>query len=469
MRLLQRFILVFLKPLENPVNKVDTKLRDAMVFLSCVACVGFFLVYFNPVYKIRKELTLTHMVCSIFLVFMLVFSIKGRLSEVKWNKWIFYTFFLAGFGVLAISFIHPIGSGYRAYSLLMMFGFPSIYLVWNNRRDYESLYNKLSAATSLVCILYYLYCFYLANQGNLVLAEDGRVNGTFYDANMFSMIGMVALCASLYMLLVKRDSILWFIFSLLSFGSGISITLLGQSRLSILVVLGALFSFTIYYLKTQKSFTASTRISVKFIRSLLLLASLLVFLTAGNLMLTLNSRAIAEREAMANPADTQTTVEVTEETQAAPSEETAAPDWADRFNTEGQDLDKYTAGRYHMWVNYAKHLNWLGNDFSKVDWGTLTWRTAKHAHNNFLEIAYRCGVPVACLHILLELMAGIICLIWLFSPRYKDPVYLFCIVFMVCYAVQSMFDIATIPFERPAPFYFYMIMIPIFTFGTDQT
>lgn len=469
MRLLQRFILVFLKPLENPVNKVDIKLRDAMVFLSCVACVGFFLVYFNPVFKIRKELTLTHMVCSIFLVFMLVFSIKGRLSDVKWNKWIFYTFFLAGFGVLAISFIHPIGSGYRAYSLLMMFGFPSIYLVWNNRRDYESLYNKLSAATSLVCILYYLYCFYLANNGNLVLAEDGRVNGTFYDANMFSMIGMVALCASLYMLLVKRGSIPWFVFSLLSFGSGISITLLGQSRLSILVVLGALFSFTIYYLKTQKSFTASTRISVKFLRSLLLLVSLLIFLTAGNLMLTLNSRAIAEREAMINSGEEQNVVQEREEAQVTTAEETDTHDWAERFDIEGKDLDVYTAGRYQIWVRYAQHLNWTGNDFSKVDWLELTRKAVKHAHNNFLEIAYRCGVPVACLHILLELMAGIICLIWLFSPRYKDPVYLFCIVFMVCYTVQSMFDIATIPFERPAPFYFYMIMIPIFTFGTDRT
>ena len=256
---------------------------------------------------------------------------------------------------------------------------------------------------------------------------------------------------------------------MLSFGSGISITLLGQSRLSILVVLGALFSFTIYYLKTQKSFTASTRIPVKFIRSLLLLASLLLFISAGNLMLTLNSRAIVEREAMTNPSEEQNVVQEREEVQVATAEETDAHDWADRFDIEGKDLDVYTAGRYQIWVKYAQHLNWTGNDFSKVDWLELTRKAVKHAHNNFLEIAYRCGVPVACLHILLELMAGIICLIWLFSPRYKDPVYLFCIVFMVCYAVQSMFDIATIPFERPAPFYFYMIMIPIFTFGTEQT
>ena len=38
---------------------------------------------------------------------------------------------------------------------------------------------------------------------------------------------------------------------------------------------------------------------------------------------------------------------------------------------------------------------------------------------------------------------------------------------MITYAVQSLFDIATMPFERPAPFYFYMAMIPIFMFGSN--
>ena len=33
---------------------------------------------------------------------------------------------------------------------------------------------------------------------------------------------------------------------------------------------------------------------------------------------------------------------------------------------------------------------------------------------------------------------------------------------MICYAVESMFDIATLPFERHAPFYFYMALIPLF-------
>lgn len=463
---LQKLFLFFLKPLEKPINMVNTRVKDAIVFLSFVLCVGFFLIFFNPVFDIRKEHTLAHLICSVFLVIMMVFSIKGELSKVKWNPYIFYVFFLSGLGILAISFLHPIGSGYRAFAMLMMFGFPCIYFVWNNRRDYESLYNKLSAATALVGIVYYVYCIYLAHNGRLAMT-DGRVNGSFYDANMFSMIGMIAVCASLYMLLVKRDSFAWYFLTVIAFGSGISITLLGQSRLAVLVVLGAMFAFTIYYLKTQKSFSASTSWIVKFLRSLGLLASLLLFLAVGSVMLSINSSAIAENIA---ESETQNATNVTSETQVPPAEmENTTDAVANRFNTEGNDLDTYTAGRYHIWKGYAQFLNMTGNDFSKADWMALTQRSVKHAHNNFLEIAYRCGVPVACLHLLLEIMAGVVCIIWLFSPRYKDPVYMFCIAFMVCYAVQSLFDIATIPFERPSPFYFYMSMVPIFTFRMDNT
>ena len=359
---------------------------------------------------------------------------------------------------MAISFLHPIGSGYRAWAMLMMFGFPCLYFVWNNRGDYDELYRRLSAATLMVGMSYYLYCFFKAGRGELSVVSD-RMAGAFYDANMFSMIGMIMVSCSLYMLLVNRNSRVWFVFTAIGFGIGNDITFLGQSRLSILVVFGSMMSFAIYILKNRTVYLKEKGYIRVYLRSLALLMSLIVFLFAGRTMLAVNTRAIEENTTV-NTASIET-VFITSDT-----EENGEA--LDRFSMKGKNIDSYTNGRYNIWKNYAYFLNMTGNDFSKADWSVLTGNTVKHAHNNFLEIGYRCGVPVAIIHTILELYAGIVCLIWLFGRRYKEPYYLFSIVFMVTYAVQSLFDIATIPFERPAPFFFYMAMIPVFVFGSEQ-
>lgn len=469
MTVLQRISIFFLKPLSKLANKTNARIKTCITSMCCFALVFYFIVYFTPSTDIRFRLTYDHLICSVVLLILIIFSIEGELRVINWNRLVFYTLFLSGLGILIVSFIHPVGSGYRAFALLLMVGFPCLYFVWNNRGDYNILFKRLSAATSITGLIYYFYCFYHAENGTLVVFE-GRVVGTFYDSNMFSMIGMVMVCAALYMLLVNRGNWLWFLITAMSLAAGISIVKMGVSRLAILVVFGSMLAFTIYYLKIQSSFTESVKVVQKLIRAEILLVAVIVFMLAGNLMLEINSRAVEAETALASSEEIVTEVEdkgyLVTENEATP--ETDTVDALDRFNTEGMDLDAYTAGRYHIWQGYAQFLNLTGNDFSKADWVALTQDTVRHAHNNFLEIAYRCGVPVACIHILLELIAGIICLIWLFNPKYKDPCYMFCIAFMICYTVQSLFDIATLPFERPAPFYFYMMLIPVFTFGTEK-
>ena len=433
--------------------------------------VAYFIFFFSPFAKavFKQSLTMNHLACSLVLLVLIVFSVEDKLEPVKWNKLVFGLFFCAGAGVVVISFLHPIGSGYRAWGLMMMFGFPCLYFVWNNREDYNELYKSLSAATVTVGILYYAYCMKIAFKGMLAVG-GGRVNGTFGDANMYSMIGMIMVCSALYMLLVNRGSKAWFLLTLLGFGVGMDITWLGQSRLSILVVLEALFAFSIYYLKIKNDFTASNTRAIRLLRAELLLISFVVFLFVGRMMVSVNNEIIA-RMSFVSVSSTEEMLcfetgqnEIEIALTGTDTDENAI----DRFIPDGGDADSYTAGRYSIWKGYAQFLNMTGNDFSKADWRALTGKTVKHAHNNFLEIAYRCGIPVACVHILLELVAGIISIIYLFSKRYRDPAYLFVVLFMVTYAIQSFFDIATIPFERPAPFFFYMAMIPIFAFKRND-
>ena len=477
MYLLQKTYSLILNPIGKVTSRVDEKISNAVITLCCTGLIAYFAALFSVGIKtfMRGARTQNSMFCSAILFVLIVFSIREELKPVKWNKFLFYTFFIAGAGVVAISFLHPIGSGYRAWGMLMMFGFPCVYYVWNNRADYDELYKRLAAATVIVGIAFYIYCFTLAPKGAIAFDAvlPSRMKGSFYDANMLSMIGMIMVDSCLYMLLVNRSSRAWFALTAAGFGIGVDITLLGQSRLAVLAVLGGMFAFTVYFLKIRRDKSFEWSRGRSYLRVLALLVSVIVFIMAGVLMKGINSRALDGQNTV-NTASTRAAALAVYAASngAAAAEEDADKTVIDRFKPGGSGDDTYTVGRVDIWKNYARYLNLTGNDFSKTDWEEMTGKyKVKHAHNNFLEIGYRCGVPVAVIHTLLELAAGIICLIYLFGRRYREPAYMFCIVFMVTYAVQSLFDIATIPFERPAPFFFYMAMIPIFMYRreTEET
>ena len=462
MSLIQGLFILILNPICRAITRVKETTRNSFIFFSCTGIVIFFVLFFSTSMKpiLKKELTMDSRICTIMILVIILFSLKKEVERVKWNPPFFYLFFVSGAGILITGFLHPIGRGYMDWGFLMMTVFPCLYFVWNNRCDYDVLYKRLSAGTILVGTIYYAYCFYLSNKGRLVIVGD-RMRGTFYDANMFSMIGMIMVSCSVYMLLVNRSSKAWFLLTAIGFGIGNSITLLGQSRLSILSNIGSIAALIIFYMKTKEDYEKNEKKIKRFVRAELLLLSLVLFVMIGNLMVSLNNRAMEDNNS-ATVAST-VTIPVTADKAINTSDTillSGGP--LDRFIPKGNSLNSYTAGRYNIWKNYARHLNMLGNDFSKADWMELTGKTVKHAHNNFLEIGYRCGVPVAIAHTLLELLAGIVCIVYLFSRRFRSPYHLFCIVFMITYTIQSLFDIATIPFERPAPFFFYMALIPLF-------
>jgi hypothetical protein len=145
-----------------------------------------------------------------------------------------------------------------------------------------------------------------------------------------------------------------------------------------------------------------------------------------------------------------------------PEGQSAIDRWSYDENTT---LDTYTAGRYHIWKGYMQYLNLTGNDFSKANWEVLTQSPIRHAHNNFFEMAFRFGVPLGILFIMLEVIVCLKALQYLFLNRRKQIVLLWSIIFVVMFLFESMFDVATLPFERDAPFYFYIALIPMVDMG----
>ena len=453
MTLYQKILIRLLNPIGRIIARIDSKKNNIIIFVCCALINAYFIAFFSNNWRgiLPVSFTGTHILCSFILFILTLFSINRELNTVSCNNFLYYAFFVTGLAMFAISFIHPIGSGYRAFSLIMMLGFPAIYFVWTNRRDINTLYFLLSLATDVVGLVYYVYCIRLAFDG--MLTTGTRAAANLKDANLLSMIGMVMFSSAAYIVVLKGRSMKWFGFAALSAGVGVSMVAMGVSRGSILIVAGSIFCLLWYILKI--SLKSNDKIKKAFcIKSIAMICSVFAFLIIGNYMIQTSIEiAGAQSEAMTVlAADTTGTAD-----EIAVSEITK-----ERFSTGHKDINAFSSGRIRIWKNYSHHLNMLGNDFSRADWGELTDNTVGHAHNNFFEFGYRFGVPIALCHILIELYAGIVALKYLFSRKYKDPAFFFTVIYVMMYAVESMIDIATIPFERHAPFFFYIALLTMF-------
>lgn len=456
-------------------QKINKKIRSAVIIICCFFLTSFYVAYFdiNNTFHLINQNTKCNMICGAVLVILVIFSVDRPLKLILWKKSLFWLFIVSGAGLFIISLIHPVGSGYRTMGLMMMVGFPCLYFVWNNRGDYEALFNSLSTASMLTGVIVYLQFVYMAIHGELINI-GGRVSAFFINSNMFSMFGVMMVCSATYMFLAKRESFTWFAANAFIYAMGWDIILLSVSRAALLIGLGSVFSLAIFELKYKGEELSPGKRRTKALRIAAVFSMVFIFFFIGDKLVDINSIIIYRQQVEAEQAkqeeaaaegeneaitaadsDESSDIEVPEEIT-----ENDTDSFANRLDTNnGSD---FSAGRIILWKQYASHLNLLGNSFNKKDVLEMTGGYVTHAHNNFLEFGYRCGVPVALLHIALELYTGIICLIFLFNKKYNKPEHLFAIVFMVCYAVYSMLDVATLPFERPAPFFFYMLLTIVF-------
>ena len=204
---LQGFYSLMLNQTYKITGKIDERFRNGVITLCCVFLSGFFIAYYDVANRWTLYLRHGHnnLICSLVIIVMIIFSVRAPLVRVRWDVKLFWLLFAAGLGLVVISFIHPIGDGYRSFGFMMMFLFPCLYYVWNNRGDYNTLYIRLAGATSAVGLAFYIKLTFLALNGEL--AEEGfRVKAYFYNANLVSMVGMVMICSAVYMFFVNRTS-----------------------------------------------------------------------------------------------------------------------------------------------------------------------------------------------------------------------------------------------------------------------
>lgn len=444
---LQKIYIFVLNPIYALTGKISEKARSVIIQILCFCFPLFFVLRHSSVLYSLFSLNETQyqLLGTLLIILLIVFSINAPLHTIKWRKLLLYPIIITGICIIVISFIHTVGLGYRVFGFMMLFLYPCLFFVWNNRSDYERLFVPLSIAICVIGCLLFLYSYYQSTIGEFIIFPGNRSAGWLRNPNLFSMIGMVTFCSALYLLVAYRKTISAFLFTSISLGTGFAIVILGQSRLSIAICITCVLA-TIYFYIRHSEKSALTIIIIKIIVAFnIVLFSLLV-----SQSMIIMQQASIQPDVSSAP---QTTVPVVE-----PPNSTLSG----RFDLDNSvDMNTFSSGRIIIWNSYVQHLNLLGNDFDSTNWLTIAHDPSYHAHNNFIEMSYRFGVPVGILFIILEIIAGIIALGFLFINRQKDISCLFSVIFMIMFTYESMLDVATLPFERITPCYFFFALIPM--------
>ena len=205
---LQTVYIRMLNPIYRITGKMSDKARNTVIQVLCFYFPIYMIIFYS---KVELELSWTHfqthLVGSIVILLIAIFSIDRPLDYVSWNKILTVPFFLSGIGLIITGFIHPTGDGYRLFGFMLVFIYPCFYFVWNNRGDYQHLFYRLSIAITVVGLIWFVCCFIMACKGHLTLETNGRVRGIADNANLFGFPGIPEFCAGRSLLVAWGDNI----------------------------------------------------------------------------------------------------------------------------------------------------------------------------------------------------------------------------------------------------------------------
>lgn len=449
---IQNLFIILLNPVFSITRKISEGTRNFVIQVLYVGLFGIYIAFRAKIFKhaLYRELlhdaSVRYIFCTAILLIVAILTINAPLRRIKWRKSIVYSQILTGIGIIVISFLHPIGAGYRLFGFQLLFVFPMFFFIWNNRKDYGTLLEPIVNAVSLIGVLFYLGTYYMAFKGRLMLdTGTTRLAGVMPNSNSFSLIGMELVLCSIYLLISKGGKWINTIVCGVLLGMGLGIVIQGQMRIAILtIILCSIFSafFAVRYFRNY-----ATKMMLIHAIALFVLAGIMIQLTAR--MVEINSWALLNKEGSI----------VRVEEASGMEKEANDSDITDRIiNDEGADLNTYTSGRMRIWQEYIHHLNWTGNNFDNYDPVQFTGHKGlPYAHNIYLEIAYRCGIPIGLMAVLYYVICGIICIKFLFIKSNKKQLYqLFPIIAAIAFALEALLDCAVLPFFQAEALLFYI-------------
>lgn len=399
------------------------------------------------------------LICG-FLGLVILISVNKALEIIKWRKSIYIPYTLAAILIFIAGLDHKLGPAYGAFPLTMLVGFMCLFYVWGNRKDYANLFRYAASAYLIyisvilaICIVQYPLEVYHYTPMDYCPFH--------INPNGVSKLFLPGTACALYLSIDAVKTYKKVIFNILA-GCFTAVVILTNCRAGLLItpIMFVIYIVAEYYSVEQ--------LKQKFMNIGKGLAIVLIGLVLCQFIIKDVSMVIYQSTtAFADTVAEETTEEQSEEAKEEAKEEpvkSKAERRAERFATLGDrisgnpflaKLDAITASRISIWTVYFDNMSWRGG-------GEHLFVSTEYAHNQYIELSYKAGIPVGILYLAWVVFTGVYLAKNFFKGGQKKKLLYFQLLIYPIFFITSMLDTGIIPYERGFIFLFYILSAPFF-------
>ena len=460
----------FYKPLLNVfydaiTHKVPEKLRSIIITLCfcSIFAIQFISQYVYDFQGFDRNIR-DFLICG-FLGFAILISVNKRLEIVKWKKSIYIPYTIAAVLIFIAGLDHKLGPAYGAFPLTMLVGFLCLFYVWENRKDYINLFRYASTAYLIYITILLVIC--ITKYPLDVYHYTPMDYCPFHiNPNGVSKLFLPGIACGLFLSLDTEKLFKKVILNVLA-GCFMAVVVLTNCRAGLLIapIMLLIYALGEYYgvegLKDRL-------INIGKGLAIVLVAMVLCQYVIKDISMVIyeNTTAFAETvsEETTGESTEATTGEETEDEEKEPVKKSKAELRAERFATLGDrisgdpflsKLDAIMASRISIWTVYFDNMSWRGG-------GEHLFVSTEYAHNQYIELSYKAGIPVGILYLAWVVTSGVYLIKGFFKGGKHKKLLYFQLLIYPLFFITSMLDTGIIPYERGFIFLFYLTTGPLF-------
>lgn len=455
MALQKLLIRYFLEPLSRLMGKMPDKGRRGLFY---VAGSGIFIYFFlNHMSVIPWRYLYSFALCSVMVAVMILATLPKKIKPVRFNP-LFTVCWLGVGGLMLLSGVIN-NSDYLSEAFMLLVAYPIIYICWNNW-DTESAFRLLLKLCKISLLIFFVVSFALSQ----ITAQ--RFSGLFNNVNNCACYLALAGICLLVEIFYEHGSVIRNIVNILLLGMCYGMIDLTNSRTGKLALLSAAVIGFVVYCITYKIWTKKG-----------VIASLLACVLLGAVMSTYLLGAFQMRQYLPLPYYDRDThsfyfvggVDADDPNAPGGSVETITMDSFEQISDaknsmEGKTFDQYTSGRVSIWLKAVKRLKLFGVDKKQPVLLDGCDGSFKTTHMTVLEIAYESGIFAGVFYLLVNLLSGILAIIYAWRHR-GEKFAVMPLMVILAFGVVSVTSSVNSSYNYILTFYYYLVLFPLIVKG----
>ena len=412
----QKLYIAILTPVAGVLEKAQfsTKIRNMIIGGCSLSLALVFLIQFayKGIYRTgityHSGATFWDVIGSLILVVIIIFAAGRDVKPLKSNRLFCLFYFGSALLIFVSCFFHYVGEGWRPFSLTMLFVFPAFYFICMNAGCMETVLKYFSWGLVIGgCVLAIAsLVLYPPDFSDSALRYSGiTINSAYFALNL-----LPAVIGCMYIAVNSINRIIVVCMVAVACLSVFLIILTG-TRSPLVAAVAAMIVTGIIALKKQKTEKKKrpARIKLAVILGIVIaVVAIMLFLNkteAGSLLLERLSR----------------------------------------FDLSNRTVNDLFSGRWSIWADTLKNLNFLGHDF-RAEPIVYQGELMAGVHNIPLDVAYRSGIAAGVFYLLMEVYSLIFIIKKLISKLPVKPEYFFAAISIPAFFIVSMFEWDLRPF-----------------------